>query len=140
VSLGTDGVSANNDMDMFGEMRTASFIGKVTTLDHRLFNSYPILRMATINGAKALKLDHKIGTLEIGKSADLITIDTNTLHTQPVYNPIQLIVFSCGKENIEDVMVEGKFLLKEKKLLTVDENHAIELSKYWGEKLEKELL
>jgi len=138
VCLGTDGVSANNDMDMFGEMRTASFLGKVSTLDHSANNSYTILKMATINGAKAMKLDHKIGTLEIGKSADLLILNLNTLHTQPVYDPMNVIVFSCGRENIEDVMVEGKFLLMKKQLLTVDENYAIEVVKQWSKKVDSE--
>eukprot|EP01129_Flabellula_baltica_P004540 TRINITY_DN1586_c0_g1_i5.p1 TRINITY_DN1586_c0_g1~~TRINITY_DN1586_c0_g1_i5.p1 ORF type:complete len:292 (-),score=54.74 TRINITY_DN1586_c0_g1_i5:57-932(-) len=135
VCLGTDGVAANNELDMFGEMKSAAFIGKAKAMNAAAMNAKDILEMVTINGAKAMKRDHETGSLEVGKCADLITISLESLYTQPVYDPIGTIVYSVGRESVEDVVVDGQFLLKKKSLVTADEERAIFISKKWGKRI-----
>jgi 5-methylthioadenosine/S-adenosylhomocysteine deaminase len=118
VALGTDGVASNNDLDMLGEMRTAALIGKAVANDASAISAMTALRMATINGAKALGLDKKIGSLEIGKAADVIAIDLSDLETQPLYCPISQIVYAANRSQVTDVWVAGKQLLTSRQLTT----------------------
>ena len=135
VALGTDGTASNNDLNMFGEMHTAALIGKCVANDAAAVTANQTLRMATINGAKALGLDSQIGSLEKGKYADIVAVDFNTLELSPVYNPVSHLVYSCGREHVSDVWVAGKHLLKERALTTLDENKIIEKSKAWNQRL-----
>ncbi len=135
VALGTDGAASNNDLDMFGEMRTAAFLGKVTANDPKALNAETVLKMATINGAKALKIDHLTGSLEAGKSADCIAIDLNHLETQPVYHPISQIVYATPRSQVTDVWVAGKQLLKNRELTTLDANELIAKAQNWRKKI-----
>lgn len=136
VALGTDSAASNNDLDMLGEMRTAALIAKTVANDATALPAWKALRMATINGAKALGLNNEIGSLEIGKSADIIAIDMNDISTQPVYDPVAQLVYSASRKQISDVWVHGKQLLKQHKLTTVDANSIIEKAKHWGEKIQ----
>ena len=120
VALGTDGAASNNDLDMLGEMRTAALIGKAVANDASAIPAMTALRMATINGAKALGLEQKIGSLEIGKAADIIAIDLSDLETQPLYCPISQIVYAASRHQITDVWVAGEHLLKSRHLTTFD--------------------
>lgn len=133
VCLGTDGAASNNDLDMFGEMRTAALIGKAVTQDPTALDAMTILEMATINGAKALGLADKIGSLEVGKAADLITINFNHLFTQPVFHPISHLVYALNRLQVNDVFIAGKCVLSNGKLTTMDENILIEKAKAYGE-------
>jgi 5-methylthioadenosine/S-adenosylhomocysteine deaminase len=118
VALGTDGAASNNDLDMFGEMRTAALLGKAVAGDASAIPAMTALRMATINGAKALGLDTICGSLSIGKAADVIAIDLNTLETQPLYCPVSQIVYAASRQQVTDVWVAGKQLLKQRQLTT----------------------
>lgn len=118
VALGTDGSASNNDLDMIGEMRTAALIGKAVSNNAKAIPAMTALRMATINGAKALGLDKQIGSLEIGKSADVIAIDLSDLETQPLYCPISQIVYAASRTQVSDVWVAGNHLLKSRHLAT----------------------
>jgi 5-methylthioadenosine/S-adenosylhomocysteine deaminase len=123
VALGTDGAASNNDLDMFGEMRTAALLGKAIAADASAIPAMTALRMATINGAKALGLENKCGSLSIGKTADVIAIDLNHLETQPLYCPISQIVYAASRQQVTDVWVAGKRLLKQRKLTTINVDH-----------------
>ncbi len=120
VALGTDGAASNNDLDMFGEMRTAALLGKAVAGDASAIPAMTALRMATINGAKALGLDAICGSLSVGKAADVIAIDLNTLETQPLYCPVSQIVYAASRQQVTDVWVAGKQLLKQRQLTTIN--------------------
>ena len=120
VALGTDGAASNNDLDMFGEMRTAALLGKAVANDASAVSAMTALRMATINGAKALGLDHDIGSLRIGKAADVIAVDLSTLETQPLYCPVSQIVYAASRQQVTDVWVAGQRLLQNRELTTIN--------------------
>jgi 5-methylthioadenosine/S-adenosylhomocysteine deaminase len=120
VALGTDGAASNNDLDMMGEMRTAALLAKAVAQNASSVPAMTALRMATINGAKALGLEHEIGSLDIGKSADVIAIDLDYLETQPLYCPVSQIVYAASRQQVTDVWVAGKQLLKKRQLTTVN--------------------
>jgi len=120
VALGTDGAASNNDLDMFGEMRTAALLGKAVAGDASAIPAMTALRMATINGAKALGLDACCGSLSVGKAADVIAIDLNYLETQPLYCPVSQIVYAASRQQVTDVWVAGKQLLKQRQLTTIN--------------------
>jgi len=135
VCLGTDSASSNNDLDMLGEMRTACLIAKTTANDARALPAWQALEMATINGANALNVQTEIGSLEVGKSADIVAIDLNHLSTQPVYNPISQIVYSASREQITDVWVEGKARVSNRILQNTDVTQILNNAAIWGERL-----
>ncbi len=120
VALGTDGAASNNDLDMFGEMRTAALLGKAVANDASAIPAMTALRMATINGAKALGLDTETGSLSIGKAADVIAVNLDYLETQPLYCPVSQIVYSASRQQVSDVWVAGKRLLKQRQLTTIN--------------------
>jgi len=120
VGLGTDGCASNNNLDLFQEMDLMAKLHKVKTLDPTVMDARMILKMATINGAKAIGLDDKIGSLEVGKSADLITIDTEKPHLVPMYNPVSHIAYTVQGPDVRDVIVEGKALMRNRTLMTID--------------------
>ncbi|MDD2660616.1 MAG: TRZ/ATZ family hydrolase [Methylococcales bacterium] len=118
VALGTDGAASNNDLDMLGEMRTAALLGKAVAKDASAIPAMTALRMATINGAKALGLDSCCGSLSLGKAADVIAIDLSNLETQPLYCPVSQIVYAASRQQVTDVWVAGKRLLNQRQLTT----------------------
>jgi len=115
VALGTDGVVSNNNLDMFSEMKTAALIHKMNNNDPSVASALDIVKMATINGAKALGLDTKIGSLEIGKYADIIIVDINQAHAQPLYNVYSQIVYSLCGHDVDTVLVNGRIVMEDKK-------------------------
>lgn len=135
VALGTDGAASNNDLDMFGEMRTAAFLGKVTANDPKAVSADHTIKMATIHGAKALGIDHITGSLTVGKSADFIAIDFDQVETQPLYHPISQIVYSTPRNQVTDVWVCGKQLMKNRQLMTLNEKELINKAKNWSDKI-----
>ncbi len=135
VSLATDGAASNNDLDMVSEMRTAAFLGKVTADDPKALSAETALKMATINGARTLGIDHLTGSLTVGKSADFIAIDLDQLETQPAYHPISLIVYAASRQQVTDVWCMGKRLLKNRELQTLDERELLTKAKTWRNKI-----
>lgn len=120
VALGTDGAASNNDLDMFGEMRTAALLAKGVSGNPAALPATAALRMATINGAKALGIDHITGSLEVGKSADLIAVKLDDVTCQPFYHLESQLVYSTPSSQVSDSWVAGKRLMKERQLLTID--------------------
>ncbi len=118
VALGTDGCASNNKLDMVEEIRLAALLHKGVNHDPTLIPAREALKMATINGAIALGLDKKIGSLEVNKLADLVMINTNNTFMQPIYNYYSAIVYAMNSSCIDTVMVDGKVLLEDGKLST----------------------
>jgi 5-methylthioadenosine/S-adenosylhomocysteine deaminase len=135
VALGTDGAASNNDLDMFGEMRTAALLAKGVSGDASAVPAMTALKMATINGAKALGIDNITGSLSIGKQADIIAIDLEQLETQPLYHPVSQIVYVASRQQVTDVWVAGKRLLKQRNLTTINSDDLKIKIATWHEKL-----
>ena len=122
-------------MDMFGEMRTAALLGKAVAGDASAVSAMTALRMATINGAKALGLEASCGSLSIGKAADVIAIDLNYLETLPLYCPVSQIVYAASRQQVTDVWVAGKRLLKQRQLTTININDLKAKITEWQQRL-----
>ncbi len=120
VALGTDSASSNNDLDMFSEMRTAALLAKGVSGDATAVPAHQALTMATLNGAKALGISDKTGSLSIGKYADLIAVDFSSIESTPVYDPISHLVYCCGREQVSDVWIAGKHIMKNRTITTLD--------------------
>ncbi|MGL5316665.1 MAG: amidohydrolase [Peptostreptococcaceae bacterium] len=135
VSIGTDGAPSNNRMDMMRDMYLTSLIHKGRTLNPTVVNAEKILEMATINGAKCALLDKEIGSLEVGKKADMIILNPNTIHSMPMHNPIGNIVYAMSSENVESTICDGKWLMKEKEILVLDEAKLLEEVKVQADKI-----
>ena len=135
IALGTDGAASNNDLDMLGEMRSAALIGKAVAQDATALNAFEVIKMATLNGAKALQLDSVTGSLVIGKQADFVAINLDEIETLPLRDPVSQIVYSATRNQVSDVWVSGQHLMREGELLTVDEAAIRECAKNWGNKL-----
>ncbi len=120
VALGTDGAASNNDLDMFGETRTAALLAKGVANDATAVPAQQALEMATINGARALGIDSITGTLETGKQADIIAVDFSTIETTPVFDPVSHLVYCAGREQVSDVWVAGRHLMKQRVLTSLD--------------------
>jgi 5-methylthioadenosine/S-adenosylhomocysteine deaminase len=121
VSIGTDGAPSNNRMSIVDEMYLTALIHKARTLDCTVMPARVILDMATRNGARSLLWEDEIGSLEVGKKADLVIINPRTANMLPMHDPISNLVNSMKTENIESTMVNGRWLMREKKILTIAE-------------------
>jgi len=133
--IGTDSCASNDDLDMFSEMHSAALLAKVVANDAATLPAYETLRCATINAAKALGMEQDIGSLEMGKSADLCAIDINTIEAQPIYDPIGHLVYATQRNQITDVWVAGKQLVSNRELLTLDQNEILAKTKEWNHKI-----
>jgi 5-methylthioadenosine/S-adenosylhomocysteine deaminase len=135
VALGTDGAASNNDLDMLGELRTAALLAKGVSGDASALPAHAALRMATLAGARALGLEDQIGSLEKGKAADFIAVDLNQPATQPVYHVLSQLVYAAGRDQVTDVYVAGRALLREGKLLTLNEGETLARAAEWRAKI-----
>jgi 5-methylthioadenosine/S-adenosylhomocysteine deaminase len=135
VALGTDGAASNNDLDMLGEMRSAALLAKAVSGNATALTAHEALRMATLNGARALGLEERTGSLRAGKSADLTAIDLSALACQPVYDPVSQIVYTASRDQVTDVWVAGRRLLQERRLTTLDEEAILSKAREWGDRI-----
>ena len=126
IGLGTDGCSSNNNLDMLQEMDTAAKLSKVFSLDPVALDAETVLRMATTWGASVLGLEDQVGTLEVGKKADIIVVDLQGPNLCPVYDPLSALVYSASGADVKDVIVDGKVLMKGRKFTTLDPNEIME--------------
>jgi 5-methylthioadenosine/S-adenosylhomocysteine deaminase len=134
VSLGADGAACNNRLDMFTEMRTAALLQKVLH-GPEVLPARRVLRMATIDGARALGLDADVGSLERGKKADLAVVRLGRLHTTPATDVVSALVYSSEVEDVDTVIIDGRLLMRERKLLTIDEPETIATANSEAQKL-----
>lgn len=126
VALGTDGCASNNNLDLFQEMDSAAKIHKVVNMDPVYMAAETVLKMATLGGAAVLGLEKDLGSIEVGKKADLIVVDLQSPHLVPLYNPSSTLVYSACGADVKDVIVNGKVLMKDRSILTLDAREVIE--------------
>lgn len=139
VSLGTDGAASNNDLDMFSEMRTAALLAKAVSGDASALPAARALRMATLDGATALGLDKLVGSLEAGKRADITAIRLDKFNTVPVHNPLSHLVYSAQSSQVSHVWVNGRLLLDDGELTSINSRNIMESARYWQNALENPL-
>ena len=139
VGLGTDGCASNNDLDLWSEMDMAAKLHKVHRLDPTVMDAETVLRMATIEGARALGLEREIGSLETGKQADLIVLDLNRPNLAPLYHPYSHLVYAVHAADVRHVMVSGGLLVRDRRLLTIDLDAVIGEAREMGLKIANEL-
>ena len=126
VGLGTDGPASNNSLDMFQTMKIAALLQKLTYLNPTILPAYEALKMATVNGARALGMERNIGSLEIGKRADILLIDLSKPHLKPLHNIYACIVYSANGSDVDTVIVDGKILMENQQVKTLDEKAVME--------------
>jgi 5-methylthioadenosine/S-adenosylhomocysteine deaminase len=136
VGLGTDGCASNNNQDMFQEMDMAAKLHKVSTLNPQAMQSRTVLEMATIGGARALGLDHAVGSLEPGKLADITILDTHVPHLTPLYHPESHIVYAANGSDVRDVMVNGKWQVKNRRLVSLNLGEILEQARAEGNRIQ----
>ncbi len=135
VGLGTDGAASNNRLDMFEEMRLAALLAKGQSNRADELPAYQALQMATLNNAKALGLGDRIGSLVKGKIADITAVDFSAPELSPCYDPVSHLVYSAGREHVSHVWVDGKILVKEGKLTTLNEQEILAKALFWEDRI-----
>jgi 5-methylthioadenosine/S-adenosylhomocysteine deaminase len=128
VALGTDGAASNNSLDMFKEMKFAALLNKAHRLDPVVVPAMSALEMATLNGATALGLGSELGSIEVGKKADLVLVDLKKPHLVPSHNLISHLVYSAVGSDVETTIVDGRILMLERRVLTLDEDRVLRLA------------
>jgi 5-methylthioadenosine/S-adenosylhomocysteine deaminase len=128
VSLGTDGAASNNNLNLFEEMHLAALLQKWLRRDAEALPAREVLRMATIRGAEALRLASTIGSLEVGKQADVIMIDAAQPHLAPRHDPVALLVYSAQAADVCTVLVDGRILMEDRVLQTLDQDSLLALA------------
>jgi 5-methylthioadenosine/S-adenosylhomocysteine deaminase len=128
VSLGTDGAASNNNLDLLEEMKTAALLQKIHYLDSTLLPAQQVFEMATINGAKALGMEKELGTIEVGKKADLTLLNFNKTHLTPYRNPLSHLVYSAQGSDVDTVICNGQILMQHRQLFTLNEQEVIHIA------------
>jgi len=135
VAIGTDGCASNNDLDMFGEMRTAALLAKAVADDASAFDAAYTLRAATLNAARAMGLDAQIGSIEPGKQADLTAVRLSDLETQPMYHVASQLIYATGRHQVSDVWIAGQRKLRQRELVDVDVEGILAKTRAWRERI-----
>ncbi len=139
VGLGTDGAASNNDLNMWEEMDTAAKLHKVATFDPRVVSARQALWMATAGGARALHLERETGTLEVGKRADIVIVDLDRLHQTPRYDIYSHLVYATKASDVRTVIVDGRVLMRDRRLLTLDEAAIRREARQWQRRIAQSL-
>ena len=135
VGLGTDGAASNNDLDMFEAMRVAALLHKHETVDPTALSARTVVEMATIRGARALGMETRIGSLEPKKKADLITVSVSGARQTPMYDPLSHLVYVIHGDDVRNTIVNGKVLMRDRKVLTLDETSILAEARLWADKV-----
>ncbi|KTC64221.1 N-ethylammeline chlorohydrolase, partial [Pseudomonas fluorescens ABAC62] len=131
VAIGTDGAASNNDLDLLGETRTAAMLAKAVAGSATALDAHRALRMATLNGARAMGLENEIGSLEVGKAADMVAFDLSGLAQQPIYDPVSQLIYATGRDCVKHLWVAGKQLLDDRQLTRMDEQQLTATAIAW---------
>jgi len=137
VALGTDGAASNNNLDMFGEMKTAALIAKAVANNAAALNAQQAIQMATINGARALGIEEQTGSLEVGKWADIIAIKMDCPELQPVYDPLSHIVYSGNAQQVSHSWIAGKIHMSDRVLTQIDQELLADKVRNWAIKINR---
>ncbi len=140
VGLGTDGAASNNDLDMWEEMRLAAFLQKVDRMDPEVLPADTVLSMATVGGATAIGLGESIGSLEVGKRADLIQVAFDDVHHVPTYNVVSHLVYVSDEQDVASVIVDGKILMLEREILSIDTKRVAAEANAFGARIKRALV
>jgi 5-methylthioadenosine/S-adenosylhomocysteine deaminase len=135
LAIGTDGAASNNDLDMFGEMRTAALLAKAVADDASALDAATTLHAATLGGARALGFEHLVGSIEPGKQADLTCVDLAQVETQPLHHVISQLVYACGRQQVSDVWIAGRRRLRERVLMDMDPDALVANARQWRERI-----
>jgi len=138
VALGTDGAASNNDLDLLSEGQTAALLGKGVSGDARAVDAFEVVEMLTINGARALGLDDRIGSIEVGKQADLCALDLSSPETQPLHHVVSQLIYAASSRQVSDVWVGGQRVLDTGKLVTIDLDGVVDSAREWQAKLARQ--
>ncbi|HUW52268.1 MAG TPA: TRZ/ATZ family hydrolase [Rhodanobacter sp.] len=135
LAIGTDGCASNNDLDMFGEMRTAAQLAKAVAQDAAAFDAAYALRAATLHGARAMGLDAQVGSIETGKQADLAAVRLSDLESQPLFHVISQLVYATGRHQVSDVWIAGRHKLADRVLTGIDTAAVLARTRAWRERI-----
>jgi len=135
VAIGTDGCASNNDLDMFGETRTAALLAKAVAEDASAFDAATALHAATLGGARALGFDALVGSIEPGKQADLVCVDLGQIETQPLHHVVSQLIYATGRHQVNDVWIAGRAKLRERLLVDMDAAALVANARQWRERI-----
>jgi 5-methylthioadenosine/S-adenosylhomocysteine deaminase len=140
VGLGTDGpAGSNNDLDLMEEIDLAAKLAKISKMDPLALNAESVVEMATIDGARAIHLEREIGSLDVGKKADIVLISLNEPNAVPMYDIYAQIAYSLKGSDVETVIIGGKVVMRDRHLLTIDEPKVLEKAREYGKSVEASL-
>jgi Cytosine deaminase and related metal-dependent hydrolases len=135
LAIGSDGCASNNDLDMFGETRTAALLAKAVAQDAAALDAFAALRAATLGGAKAIGFDHLVGSIEPGKQADLVLVDLSPLEAQPLHHVVSQLVYATGRHQVSDVWIAGRRRLRDRELVDIDPAEVVATARRWRERI-----